>query len=377
MAKDYQVNTEDERLTEIEEAGAAAESQLEKDYNSRLAESDKMYNGLIDGVEDWQAEQEQIQNDQTEFAIEQIEQQQEQAKKDYTREQSGAYVDWQKQSNQYGANAEAMAMQGMNNTGFSESSQVSMYNTYQNRVATARASYDIAVQNYNNAINQARLNNSAVLAEIATQAMERQMELALSQLTARNTLLDDLAQRKLQTQTLYQNQWQAMLSQLHNENVLKENARQHDDDMAYKREQLNQSKYQFQIEQGLKQQELDLAKQKFAWEQSQTQKTGAGTIRKDSVSDGRKIQNNSGEETKTKNSALNYISQGKVKSQSEAINLLTNYGIDASKLNPPLLTSQTWHKGKQIGESTSEFEGVNSYKEYLQYYCTWAVSTYL
>ena len=134
--------------------------------------TDQYYQEQINASKEWADKQSQLQQEQTDFAIEKIEQQKEQAKQDYTKEQSGAYVDWQKQSgayvdwqkqsNQYGANAEAMASQGMAGTGYSESSQVSMYNTYQNRVTTAKEAYSRAILNYNNAITEARLQNNSL-----------------------------------------------------------------------------------------------------------------------------------------------------------------------------------------------------------------------
>ena len=130
------------------------------------SDSDKYFQEQISATEKWGAEQKKNQQAQTDFAIEKIEQQKDQTQKDYTKEQSGAYVDWQKQSNQYGAEAEKMASSGLQNTGYSESSQVSMYNTYQNRVATAREVFSQAVLAYDNNIKEARLQNNAVLAEI-------------------------------------------------------------------------------------------------------------------------------------------------------------------------------------------------------------------
>ena len=155
----YDVNYNDQRFTQVEADKKVALNDLEQSYSGMINNSDKYYQDQIDASKQWADKQSQLQQEKTDFAIEKVEQQKAQAKKDYLKEQSGAYVDWQKQSNQYGANAEQMAAQGMAGTGYSESSQVSMYNTYQNRVATARDSYNRAVLNYNNAIKDARLQN--------------------------------------------------------------------------------------------------------------------------------------------------------------------------------------------------------------------------
>ena len=229
----YDVNYEDERFAKVEAEEQEALTELEQTYGDIIGNTDKYYQDQIDASKDWADKQSQLQQEQTDFTIEQIEQQKGQAQKDYTKEQSGAYVDWQKQSNQYGANAEAMASSGMAGTGFSESSQVSMYNTYQNRVATARESYNQAVLNYNNAIKDARLQNNAVLAEIAANALQTQLELSLQAFQYKNTLTLELADKKLQTKEFYSNEWQKVLNQINTEHALAEEVRQFDETMEY------------------------------------------------------------------------------------------------------------------------------------------------
>ncbi|UKI57826.1 MAG: hypothetical protein L6V81_11235 [Clostridium sp.] len=85
-----------------------------------------------------------------------------------------------KESNRYGANAEKEASSGLRNTGYSESSQVSMYNQYQNRVSTAREVYINATKNYDRSITQARITNNSKLAEIAYDALQKELELGLN-----------------------------------------------------------------------------------------------------------------------------------------------------------------------------------------------------
>ena len=59
-------------------------------------------------------------------------------KKEYdeeaTKSAKALYSDYKKQSNPYGANAEQLASQGLNKSGYAESSQVNLYNSYQKNV---------------------------------------------------------------------------------------------------------------------------------------------------------------------------------------------------------------------------------------------------
>ena len=241
---DYDINYDDQRFTEVEADKKAAISENEKLYSGMIKDSDGYYQAQIDAAKDWEKKQTQLQNQQTDFAIEQIEQQKTQAKKDYTKEQSGAYVDWQKESNKYGAKSEQIASQGLAKTGYSESSQTNLYNTYQNRVMTAREVYNNAVLNYNNAIKDARLQNSAALAEIAYKALQQQLELSLQGFQYKNTLLLEKANKKTELDQMYHERWQDVLGQINTENSLAEQVRQFNESMALEREQFAWQKAQ-------------------------------------------------------------------------------------------------------------------------------------
>ena len=239
MSTEYDINYDDQRFKEVETEKKTALSENEKLYSGMIDNSDKYYQDQINASKDWANKQSQLQQEQTDFAIEQIEQQKTQAKKDYTKEQSGAYVDWQKESNKYGAKSEQIASQGMAKTGYSESSQVSLYNTYQNRVATARESYNNAILNYNNAIKDARLQNNAALAEIAYQALQTQLELSLQGFQYKNQLLLDKANQKLTIDNSYYARYQDVLQQINTENSLAEQIRQFNASLAEEQRQFN------------------------------------------------------------------------------------------------------------------------------------------
>lgn len=238
----YDVNYDDKRFTQVESDKTAALTENEKLYGGMIDQAEGYYQDQIDAAKNWAETQKNLQNQQTDFAIQQINQQKDQAKQDYTKEQSGAYVDWQKQSNQYGANAEKMAAQGLAGTGYSESSQVSMYNTYQNRVMAARESYNRAVLNYDNAIKDARLQNNSVLAEIAYEALQKELELSLAGFQYKNTLLLAKADKATEIKNTYYQRYQDVLKQINTENALAEEVREYEESMKFQREQFEYQK---------------------------------------------------------------------------------------------------------------------------------------
>lgn len=237
MAVDYN----DKRFTEVEKDKNAALSNINNTYSNMINQTDKYYQAQIDATKEYEKTQTELQQQQTDFAIEKVNQQKEQAKKDYTKEQSGAYVDWQKQSNIYGANAEQMAASGLAGTGYSESSQVSMYNTYQNRVAIAREGYNNAILNYDNAIKDAMLQNNAKLAEIAYQALQAQLELSLEGFQYKNNLVLEQMNKQQEINNEYYDRWLNVLNQINTENALAEEKRQFDAQLAEEKRQYNES----------------------------------------------------------------------------------------------------------------------------------------
>lgn len=233
------INYNDKRFANVRKKETADLKNVNNLYNSMVNNSDKYYNNLINASQDYAKKQSEIQNQQTDFAIEKVEQQKEWANQDYIKEQKGAYTDWQKQSDQYGATAEANAK--MLNTGYSESSQVQMYTAYQNRVATARESYNRAVVEYDNAIKDARLQNSAKLAEIAYQALQQKLELSLQGFQYKNTLLQQKLTAQNDVKDRYYNRWKDVQSQINTEKALAEQVRQFNANLKLEKQKLSLS----------------------------------------------------------------------------------------------------------------------------------------
>jgi len=234
------INYEDERFKAVENEKNDAINNATNEYNRMINESQGYYQQQIDAQKDWANKQSEIQQANTDFAIEKIEQQKEQTKKDYMKEQRGAYTDYQKAIDEYGANAEQRASAGLNNSGYSESSKISAYNTYQNRYASARESYNNALLNYNNAIKDAQLANNSALATIAYQALQAQLELSLQGFQYKNTLVLQKMNELNNVNDRYYNRYQNVVSQINTENALAEQIRQYNESLALQKQKAQQ-----------------------------------------------------------------------------------------------------------------------------------------
>ena len=416
MATNYDINYDDERFKQVEAEKQQALTEVDNTYSGMISQSDKYYQDQINASKDWANTQQQLQQDKTDFAIEQIEQQKEQANKDYTKEQSGAYVDWQKQSNKYGVNAEQMASSGMTNTGYSESSQVSMYNTYQNRVATARESYNLAVLNYNNSIKDAQLQNNSALAEIAYNALQQQLELSLQGFQYKNQLIIEQANKKLEVDQTYYNRYQDVLQQMNQENALAEEVRQYNESMQFQKEQLAEEirqyeqNYSLQVKQFNEQirqfdeemarlrrkdaqeyemeiQRLELQKQQVRIQQQQAdreyqlklqqlaeqQRQFDATLnasKTKSVSSG----GSSSSISKSSSSGSSKVSSGSIPnfaSYESAANYMRNKGVATG--DGGLMTQSEWVRRKTSGSKSAE-TAYSSYSNYLKSFVEWRVA---
>ena len=144
---------------------------------------------------------------------------------------------YQKQINDYGVNAEQQAVQGLSNSGYSESSKVSMYNTYQNRIATARDSFNRSILNYDNGIKDAQLQNNSALAEIAYNALKSQLELGLQGFQYKNSLLESQLNAQQTIEQTYQSKWDSILDQMNKDREFAESVRQFNENLAFQKQQ--------------------------------------------------------------------------------------------------------------------------------------------
>jgi hypothetical protein len=247
------VNYNDERFAKVEAEKNEQISQTTNTYNQMINNSDSYYQQQINASKEWGDKQAEIQNANTDFAIEKVNQAKEQAEKDYTREQKGAYTDYQKATDQYGVNAEQQAAQGLNQTGYSESTRTNAYNTYQNRYMAARESYNKAILNYDNSIKEAQLANNATLATIAYETLQKQLELSLQGFQYKNTLLLQKTQAVNEMNDRYYNRYKDVLAQINTENSMAEQIRQYNESMAFQKQQAAQQQANWEREYALSQ----------------------------------------------------------------------------------------------------------------------------
>lgn len=260
------INYNDQRLTDVERERATRKDEINNSYNQMITERDALNQQQQKNINDWATQQTELQQARNNQTINEINQRREEEQKSYEKEQKGAYTDYMKQSNQYGSNAEMLARQGMNNSGYSESSKVSMWNTYQNRYASARDSFKKSSLEFDNMMKDAELSNNETLANIAYEKQQQAMQLTLDALEYKNNLTIQRENKIDDIDNMYNSKYQNVLNQINQE-------------YEYAREQQEWQAQQEQAEKEyqLKLKELDreyeaMHKQWEQWDQEQALK---------------------------------------------------------------------------------------------------------
>lgn len=160
--------------------------------NNPYAELETKYANNINQQNDLLNQSEKIQNEQinanTQQTLAEIERQRGYTQQDFNKEARGAYQDYQKLINPYGVQAENVFSSGLGNSGYSETSKLNAYNTYQNRYATARESTDRLMEDFNNQMTEAQLEGNREKAQVALNKLQTQMDNLWQQLSAESSL---------------------------------------------------------------------------------------------------------------------------------------------------------------------------------------------
>lgn len=242
------MNYDDERFKQVEEEKQQQLNNINQTYNDLMQERNTLTNQQNELINQWQTTQNENLDKQLAYQQDLINQQKQQAEKSYQKEAKSAYTDYRKENDQYGVSREQQVASGLGNTGYSESSRVNMYNTYQNRLSNAKQSMDTAYREFDNAIREAQLQNDVTKAENALTALQQKLNISLEAFNYKSQTQSDLLTRQQNINDSYYNRYQNVLNQINYENQQQEAIRQYNENMAYQRERAKVADAQWQKE---------------------------------------------------------------------------------------------------------------------------------
>ena len=207
--------------------------------------------------------QEEIVNKQTQMNVDELERNKVEIDEQAKKTNQGLYTEYKKASNPYGVNAEATYARGLGNSGYAETTQTNLYNTYQKNVTNTINNAQKLKSDFDVQITQARQNGDITLAQNALQIYMQKMQLLTQEYELRNNREQYLYQKE--QDALAQSNWEK--------------------EYAYQQERDSISDQQWQ-------QSFDYQKQRDAVADSQWAKEYALSSRKASSSSGNTINVN-------------------------------------------------------------------------------------
>lgn len=154
-------------------------------------------------------------------------------------------------TNPYGLQAEQFASRGLLNSGVSETAKLGGYNTYQNRLATANKVMQDALRQYDNDINQARLNNDVKKAENALTKLKMQVDYATSYFNNKSSLSQAQLSNNQSISGDYFNRYNTVYNNIQAEKERAEAIRQYELNLAFQKEQAKQAQANWEKEYAL------------------------------------------------------------------------------------------------------------------------------
>lgn len=247
------VNYEDDRFKQVENEKQSELNKYNEAYNDLINERNNFTNQQQEMVDRWENTQKDIANKNLQYQKDLIGQQRKKAEQAYQNEAKASYIDYQKEVDKYGVSRENVVNNGLSNSGYAESSKVDMYNTYQNRLGTARKSMQDAGIEFDNAIRQAQLSNDETLAQNALTALQNKLNIILEGFNYKSEQENNRLNWNNTFNNNYYNRYKDVESQINYENETAEKIRQYNEQMAYQKERDRIADEQWQKEYALQQ----------------------------------------------------------------------------------------------------------------------------
>ena len=187
-------------------------------------------------------QQQDIVNKQTQVNIDALERNKAQVDEQATKTNQGLYSEYKKASNPYGVNAEATYARGLGNSGYAETTQTNLYNTYQKNVTDTVNNAQKLKADFDFQISQARQNGDITLAQNALQIYMQKMQLLTQEYELRNNREQYLYQKE--QDALQQSNWEKEYAYQQERDAVSDNQWQQSFDYGKSRDQIADSQWQ-------------------------------------------------------------------------------------------------------------------------------------
>jgi len=256
-------------------------------------------------------QQNDIVNKQTQMSVDNLERQKADIEKNATQTNKALYQDYKKTSNPFGAQAENLASQGLGNSGYAETTQANLYNTYQQNITSTLNNARDLKADVDFQIQQARQTGNITIAQNALELYRQRMQLLSEEYELRNNREQFLYQKE--QDALSQNNWER--------------------EFAYNR-QVNDRNFGYQLERDRVEDARD--ERNFNYTKQKDSRDYSYQLNRDAIEDARDQRN------------FNYqISRNDIEDARDARNY--NYQVSRDRIS-----DSQWNKEYNLKKSTSD-----------------------
>lgn len=206
-------------------------------------------------------QQQDIINKQTEMNVAELERNKEEVDKDTDKTNKALYAEYRKATNPYGSTAENLASQGLGNSGYAESTQTSLYNTYQKNITDTLNNARDLKADFDVQISKARQTGDITLAQNALEIYNQKMQLLTQEYELKNNREQFLYQKE--QDALSQSNWEKEYAYQQQRDQVSDNQWQQTFDYNKNRDNVSDSQWQ---------QSFDYQKQRDSVSDSQWEK---------------------------------------------------------------------------------------------------------
>ncbi len=182
------------------------------------------------------AKQQEIINKQTQMNVDQLQRQKDKLDDDVTKTNKALYTEYKKNNNPYGANAEKLASKGLGNSGYAETTQTNLYNTYQRNITDTLNNARNLKSDFDFQMAQARQQGDITLAQNILDIYNQKLQLLTQNYELRSNREQFLYQQgrdkvaddqwnktfnyQQQRDKVSDNQWQQTFDYQHNRDMI-------------------------------------------------------------------------------------------------------------------------------------------------------------
>lgn len=191
-------------------------------------------------------QQRDIINRQTDLNVAELQRNKEQIDKDTNKTNKALYAEYRKATNPYGAYAENLASRGLGNSGYAETTQTNLYNTYQNNITDTLNNARTLKSDFDFQISKARETGDITLAQNALEIYNQKMQLLTQEYEMKNNRRQFLYQQD--RDRVSDNQWQQQYDYQRQRDSIEDNRWQTQFDYQKQRDEVADSQWERQYE---------------------------------------------------------------------------------------------------------------------------------